>query len=247
MLEQPRFLDAARDAAAFVLRDLRDAEGSLLRTYKDGQAKLNAYLEDHAFLLDALLTLYQATFEPRWFTEARALADTMIDRFADPERGGFFETSSDHERLVARRKDLEDHPIPSGNSAAALGLLRLAALTGEYSYEERAAGRAGAAAPAGRQAPARVRQPAAGGRLPPGAGARGRAGRRRHRPSWRGSCDRELRPHLVLAGGDPGGRAAAGRAANRWTAAPRPTCASASPASGRSRQPAELDALLASP
>ncbi len=140
VLEQPRFLDAARDAAAFVLRDLRDADGRLLRTYKDGQAKLNAYLEDHAFLLDALLTLYQATFEPHWFTEARALADTMIDRFADPDRGGFFETSSDHERLVARRKDLEDHPIPSGNSAAALGLLRLAALTGEYSYEERAAG-----------------------------------------------------------------------------------------------------------
>ena len=140
VLERPDFLDAARGAAEFVLRDLRDDGGRLLRTYKDGQAKLNAYLEDHAFLLDALLTLYESTFEPRWFTEARALADTMIERFADDERGGFFETSSDHEQLVARRKDLEDHPIPSGNAAAALGLLRLAALTGEYSYEERAAG-----------------------------------------------------------------------------------------------------------
>ena len=84
--------------------------------------------------------LYEATFEPRWFAAARELADTMIERFADDERGGFFETSSDHERLVARRKDLEDHPIPSGNSSAAYGLLRLAALTGEHEYEDRAVG-----------------------------------------------------------------------------------------------------------
>ncbi len=142
VLERPDFLEAARGAADFVLRDLREGapSGRLLRTYKDGQAKLNAYLEDHAFLLEALLTLYEATFEPRWFAEARRLADTMIERFADPDRGGFFETSSDHEQLVARRKDLEDHPIPSGNASAALGLLRLAALTGEYAYEERAVG-----------------------------------------------------------------------------------------------------------
>jgi uncharacterized protein YyaL (SSP411 family) len=140
VLERDDYLDAARDAADFILRELRDDDGRLLRTWKEGKAKLNAYLEDHAYLLEALLTLYEATFEPRWFTEARALADTMIDRFADDERGGFFETSSDHEQLVARRKDLEDHPIPSGNSSAAYGLLRLAALTGEYEYERQAVG-----------------------------------------------------------------------------------------------------------
>ena len=72
---------------------LRDPDGRLLRTYSDGEARLNAYLEDHAFLLEALLTLYEATFEQRWYEEARALADTMIDRFGDPERGGFFSTS----------------------------------------------------------------------------------------------------------------------------------------------------------
>ncbi len=127
-------------AAGFILSELRDEGGRLLRTWKDGQAKLNAYLEDHAFLLEALLTLYEATFEPRWFAEARALADTMIERFADEDHGGFFETSSDHEQLVARRKDLEDHPIPSGNASAAYGLLRLAALTGEHDYEKRAVG-----------------------------------------------------------------------------------------------------------
>jgi uncharacterized protein len=140
VLERDDFLDAARRAADFVLCDLRDGDGRLLRTYKDGEAKLNAYLEDHAFLLEALLTLYESTFEPRWFEAARELADTMIERFADEERGGFFETSSDHERLVARRKDPEDHPIPSGNSSAAFGLLRLAALTGESEYESRAVG-----------------------------------------------------------------------------------------------------------
>jgi uncharacterized protein len=138
VLERVDYLDAAGACADFVLRDLRDGEGRLLRTWKDGRAKLNAYLEDHAFLLEALLTLYEARFESRWFVEARALADTMIARFGDEQNGGFFETSSDHERLVARRKDLEDHPIPSGNAAAAYGLLRLAALTGEHDYEARA-------------------------------------------------------------------------------------------------------------
>jgi uncharacterized protein len=134
------YLDAARDCAEFVLRDLRDGDGRLLRTYKDGEGRLNAYLEDHAFLLEALLTLYEATFEQRWFERAQALADTMIARFGDPERGGFFSTSDDHEELIARRKETGDHPIPSGNSAAALGLLRLEALTGERSYGEWADG-----------------------------------------------------------------------------------------------------------
>ena len=140
VLERADYLEAASRCADFLLRDVRDERGRILRTYKDGRAKLNAYLEDHAYLVEALLTLYEATFEPRFFTAARQIADTMIERFADPERGGFFETSNDHERLVARRKDLEDNPIPAGNSSAAYGLLRLSALTGEHAYEERAAG-----------------------------------------------------------------------------------------------------------
>jgi uncharacterized protein YyaL (SSP411 family) len=140
VLERPDYLEAAEACAEFLLRDVRDADGRLLRTYKDGRAKLNAYLEDHAFLLEALLTLYEASFDPRWFREARALADTTIERFEDAERGGFFETSADHEELLARRKDVEDSPIPAGNSSAAYGLLRLAALTGEHEYERRAVG-----------------------------------------------------------------------------------------------------------
>ena len=137
-LERDQYLDAARECADFVLRDLRSPDGRLLRTYKNGEGRLNAYLEDHAFLLEALLTLYEASFEPRYFLEARSLADAMIERFADSERGGFYETSDDHEQLLARRKDLEDSPIPSGNAAAAYGLLRLAALSGEHDYERHA-------------------------------------------------------------------------------------------------------------
>src|SRR3954452_3054626 len=140
VLERPDFVDAARDAAAFVLDRMRTPEGRLLRTFNAGQARLNAYLEDHAFLLEALLTLYEATFEERWFVAARELADTIVARFADPENGGFFSTSDDHEALVARRKDIDDAPIPSGGSAAAFGLLRLAALTGEAEYERYALG-----------------------------------------------------------------------------------------------------------
>ncbi|MBA3746153.1 MAG: thioredoxin domain-containing protein, partial [Solirubrobacterales bacterium] len=138
VLERTDYLDAARRAADFLLETMRDEQGRLLRTYNAGQAKLNAYLEDHAFLLEALITLYEATFEARWFHAARATADTMIERFADPERGGFFQTSSDHEQLVARRKELDDNPIPAGASSAAFGLLRLAALTGQARYERHA-------------------------------------------------------------------------------------------------------------
>jgi uncharacterized protein len=133
-----RFLEAAVACAEFALRELRDESGRLLRTYNDGHAKIDAYLEDHAFLLEALIALFEATCEPRWYEAATALADQMIERFADPEDGGFFSTASDGEALIARRKDVEDTPIPSGSSSAAVGLLRLAQLSGEEEYERRA-------------------------------------------------------------------------------------------------------------
>jgi len=139
-LQRADYVQAATECADFVLRELRDARGRLLRTWKDGGGRLGAYLEDHAFLLQALIALYEATFDPRFYREATALADTMIERFADPERGGFFSTAAEHEQLAARRKDMEDSPIPSGSSAAAFGLLRLAALSGEADYERHAVG-----------------------------------------------------------------------------------------------------------
>jgi uncharacterized protein YyaL (SSP411 family) len=139
-LDREDYVAAAVACAEFVLRDLRDADRRLLRSFNRGSAKQPAFLEDHAFLLEALLTLYEATFEPRWFEEAHALAEQIVTRFADPERGGFFSTASDAEPLIARRKDLEDTPIPSGSSAAAFGLLRLARLTGEARWEDAALG-----------------------------------------------------------------------------------------------------------
>jgi uncharacterized protein len=139
VLGRPDYLDAAAACAEFVFDSMRDEDGRLLRTYKDGRAHLNAYLEDHAFLVEALLTLYEAGFDPRWFKEARALAESMVERFGDAERGGFFTTSTDHEDLIARRKEVGDHPIPAGQSSAALGLLRLAALSGEARFADRAA------------------------------------------------------------------------------------------------------------
>jgi uncharacterized protein len=139
-LEREDYVDAAVACASFVLGDLRDGDGRLLRSWKDGHGRLDAYLEDHAFLLEALISCYEATGDPSWYGEVTALADAMIERFEDPERGGFFTTASDQEQLAARRKDLEDSPIPSGNSAAAFGLLRLAALSGEGRYERHALG-----------------------------------------------------------------------------------------------------------
>jgi uncharacterized protein YyaL (SSP411 family) len=137
-LGQARYLEAAVACAEFVQRDLRDERGRLLRTYNEGEAKIDAYLEDHAFLLEALIALFEATCEERWFEQATALADQMIARFADPERGGFFSTASDGEALIARRKDVEDTPIPSGAASAAVGLLRLGQLTGEERYDSHA-------------------------------------------------------------------------------------------------------------
>jgi uncharacterized protein YyaL (SSP411 family) len=139
-LDEARYTDAAVACAEFVLRDLRGSDGRLLRTYNDGAAKLDGYLEDHAFLLEALLALFETTCEERWFVEACALADILIARFADAEQGGFFSTAADGEALIARRKDLEDSPIPAGGSSAAMGLLRLAELTGEAEYERQALG-----------------------------------------------------------------------------------------------------------
>ncbi len=134
------YLEAAGACGSFVLAELRDGDGRLLRTWKDGRGRIAAYLEDHAFLLEAMLTLYESTFDARWYEEAVGLAEAMIALFADPERGGFFTTARDGQQLPGRRKDLEDSPIPSGNSAAAFGLLRLAALSGESRYEREALG-----------------------------------------------------------------------------------------------------------
>jgi uncharacterized protein YyaL (SSP411 family) len=129
------YIEAATGCATFVLTERRDPDGGVLRT-----PSVRAFLDDQAFLLEALITLYEATFEPRWYDEAVGTARAIVEGYEDPERGGFFTTTADHDHPVARRKDLDDSPIPSGNSAAAYGLLRLSLLSGEGSYERHALG-----------------------------------------------------------------------------------------------------------
>ncbi|HEX6552054.1 MAG TPA: thioredoxin domain-containing protein [Ktedonobacteraceae bacterium] len=136
-LERADYLQVASKSAEFLLGELRP-EGRLLRTYKDGRARLKGYLEDYVFLADGLLALYEASFQPRWFTEARGLMDEAIALFADEQNNGFFDTGSDHEALISRPKDIMDNATPAGNSVAVDVLLRLAAFTAEEGYRQRA-------------------------------------------------------------------------------------------------------------
>jgi uncharacterized protein YyaL (SSP411 family) len=128
-----RYRAAAERAAGAILAGLLDAEGRLGRSWKDGRASGQGVLEDYANLADGLLALYEATFDERWFTTARSLADSILDRFSDGA-GGFFDTAIDHEQLVTRPKDVQDNATPSGGAMATFVLLRLAALTGESRY-----------------------------------------------------------------------------------------------------------------
>ncbi|HYH80930.1 MAG TPA: thioredoxin domain-containing protein [Longimicrobium sp.] len=135
VLEREDWLEIARRNAEFLARALK-ADGRLLRTCKDGRAKIPAFLEDHALLADALIAVYEATWDARWIGEARTLADEMIARFWVEADGAFFDTANDAEELVVRPRDLYDNATPSGSSAAVMALLRLAELTGETRYRE---------------------------------------------------------------------------------------------------------------
>ncbi|MGH2459177.1 MAG: thioredoxin domain-containing protein, partial [Chloroflexota bacterium] len=128
---------AAIRAAELVLSSLSQ-NGRLLRTYKDGVAKLNGYLEDYACFADGLLALYRATFDPRWLAEARRVIETMVTWFWDDATGDFFDTSHDHEALVARPRDFYDNATPAGRSVAAEVMLRLAGYTGDDALRQRA-------------------------------------------------------------------------------------------------------------
>jgi len=125
-----RYRAAAERAAATIVGGLLAADGSLGRSWKDGRAVGRGVLEDYTHLADGLLALYEATFDERWFTTARALMERVQGHFADAS-GGFFDTGDDHETLVTRPKDVQDNAVPSGNGMAARVLLRLAAWTGE--------------------------------------------------------------------------------------------------------------------
>ncbi len=133
---RPDWLDAARHAARFVLDTLRRADGRLLHGWQGGAARGLGFAEDYGALLEALVSLAEVD-DVAWLDDARAVADDLVARFADPA-GGFFTTGSDAEGLIVRPKDLQDGATPAASSLAASGLLRLAALTGEEGYAEAA-------------------------------------------------------------------------------------------------------------
>jgi uncharacterized protein YyaL (SSP411 family) len=137
--DEPRYVGAAVHAADFVLEHLRDDRGRLLRSWRGGRAGVPAYADDHALLADGLLVLSETTFDLRYLREARSLGEQLLRLFWDRDGGGFFQSGSDAEALVVRPKDLQDNAVPSGNSAAAEVLLRLAHLTGEPDFELAAA------------------------------------------------------------------------------------------------------------
>jgi uncharacterized protein YyaL (SSP411 family) len=131
------WVDAATEIAEFLLGNLRRADGRWLRAWQaDAGARHLAYATDHGALVDAFTRLAEATGEARWIAEARSTADALLDLFWDPERGGVFTTGHDAEALIARPKDLMDNATPGANGLAAVGLLRLAALTDDARYRD---------------------------------------------------------------------------------------------------------------
>jgi len=137
-LERPDWIEPARRLGDFLLGPLAGADGRLRRSFRDGRTSGDGYLDDYANVAHGLLELHVATGELRWLREARRLVLLAIKLFADEQHGGFFLAPADGERLVARTKELDDHPLPSGNSMLAHVLLRLARIYGDDELERRA-------------------------------------------------------------------------------------------------------------
>ena len=138
ILERPQYVEAAERAAQFVLNYLIEEDGRLLRTYGMGTSKLNAYLNDYAFLVDGLIALHRCNGDDQWLQTANQVTQKQIELFWDDQRGGFYFTSNDHESLIARSKNPVDGAEPSGNSVAAQNLIYLADALDEPLYLEKA-------------------------------------------------------------------------------------------------------------
>lgn len=134
VLEREDYVKAAEESARFILETMSDAEGRLLRRYRDGEARIPAYLEDYALLGAGLVTLFEATENERWLTQARRLAGRMIADFWDDTQRAFVNTADYHDRLIARVKEVHDRSTPCGNGSAARLLAQLYRITGEENY-----------------------------------------------------------------------------------------------------------------
>jgi uncharacterized protein YyaL (SSP411 family) len=137
-LDRAEWVAAAGRLGEFLLGPLSTPEGRLHRTWRNGVAKGTGYLEDYADVANGLYELHVATGDLRWLEEANRLTRLAVELFGDDERGGFFATPVDGEQLVARKKEFDDHPAPSGNSMLAYVLLRLGRIWGDAELEQRA-------------------------------------------------------------------------------------------------------------
>ncbi|MDZ4656691.1 MAG: thioredoxin domain-containing protein [Bythopirellula sp.] len=134
VLNETKYLDAARRAADFMQEKLRRPDGRLLHTWRNGQAKVDAYLDDYTYLACGLISLYEASGESHYLEQAIADIEVVLTRFAEQGEGGYFYTADDQEQLLVRNKEFADNAVPSGNALAALTLVKLAKLTGEERY-----------------------------------------------------------------------------------------------------------------
>ncbi|MFQ5953089.1 MAG: thioredoxin domain-containing protein, partial [Candidatus Omnitrophota bacterium] len=137
VLDEPEYTDAAKKAADFILANLMDKNGRLLHRWREGEAAINGMLDDYAFLINGLIDLYEATFDLKYLEYAVKLTRQMLDFFWDEKEGGFFFTADGSEKLIIRHKDVYDGAIPSGNSFAALDLIRLSKITTEGSFDKK--------------------------------------------------------------------------------------------------------------
>lgn len=138
LFQKPEYVQAAEKAAHFILSSMRDDKGRLQRSYRTKQPALNGYLDDYAFLIEGLLALQQATRDEKWGNAARRLLDLQLELFWDQQQKGCFFTSHDHEAILARTKPSYDSVLPSGNSVTVRNLLRVAALSKQSTYRDRA-------------------------------------------------------------------------------------------------------------
>jgi uncharacterized protein YyaL (SSP411 family) len=152
-VDRPDLLAAAVELAEFLLGPLSTDDGRLFRTWREGRAHTTGFLEDYADVSNGLYELHVASGDVRWLRESHRLATLAVELFADDEHGGFFHTPADGERLVNRKKELDDNPTPSGNSMLASVLLRLSRIYGDDRLERLAVGVLRLAAPLAARAP----------------------------------------------------------------------------------------------
>ncbi len=139
ILDESKYIDAAKQAVGFILTKLRDKEGRLYHRYREGEAAIPAFLDDYAFLIWGLVELYESTFEAQFLQSALSLNEELVQHFWDSDGGGFYFVADDAEELLVRKKEVYDGAVPSGNSVAMLNLLRLGRITGNPDFEAKAA------------------------------------------------------------------------------------------------------------